>query len=94
MSYDDPDSSAHCRVGRSDSSVTTLSADSTLSPSAHGPVGVGVGVAKAGAYPSSASALSSTLSVYVNNAMMAVPAPHTPASSHKTMPVTEVRICL
>ena len=35
MSYDDPDSATgqqHCRVGRSDSSITTLSVDSASSP--------------------------------------------------------------
>jgi hypothetical protein len=77
MSYDDPESSGHCRVGRSDSSITTESADSvTLSPSSP------LASSKSCPYPSLAP-----VSLYVNNKLI----PITPSPSHKHMPMTEVR---
>ena len=78
MSYDDPDSSGHCRVGRSDSSITTESADSvTISPSSP------VTSSKSCPYPSL-----TPVSLYVNNKLI----PITPSPSHKNMPMTEVKI--
>ena len=75
MSYDDPES-GHCRIGRSDSSITTESVDSvTLSPSSP------LTSSKSCPYPSM-----TPISLYVNNKLI----PITPSPSHKNMPMTEV----
>ncbi|XP_059353299.1 uncharacterized protein LOC130701846 isoform X2 [Daphnia carinata] len=75
MSYDDPES-GHCRIGRSDSSITTESVDSvTLSPSSP------LTSSKSCPYPSM-----TPISLYVNNKLI----PITPSPSHKNMPMTEM----
>ena len=77
MSYDDPESS-HCRIGRSDSSITTESVDSvTLSPSSP------LTSSKSCPYPNM-----TPISLYVNNKLI----PITPSPSHKSMPMTEVKL--
>lgn len=78
MSYDDPtESGGHCRIGRSDSSITTESVDSvTLSPSSP--------VTSSKSCPAYTSM--TPVSLYVNNKLI----PITPSPTHKLLPMTEV----
>ena len=78
MSYDDhTESGGHCRIGRSDSSITTESVDSvTLSPSSP--------VTSSKSCPTYTSM--TPISLYVNNKLI----PITPSPTHKLLPMTEV----
>ena len=87
MSYDDPGDSSgggHRRVGRSDSSITTESADSiTLSPSSPLTSSKSCSPVYPGNNPTS------PVSLYVNNKLIPL---GTSTPSHKNMPMTEVYI--
>lgn len=85
MSYDDPGDSSgggHRRVGRSDSSITTESADSiTLSPSSPLTSSKSCSPVYPGSNPTS------PVSLYVNNKLIPL---GTSTPSHKNMPMTEM----